>query len=125
MKVNGSRFPDEKFCVEESPDRQGIALVRFFENVQEIDNRENGNSTENYIYNEYHLELPYYDNIKIDIEANFDTMLNQAKIEEEQNDLTVEKLKEENDELKFKLNESKAIITSLQIALCNLYENSL
>lgn len=125
MRTSGSLAPDKNFYVEELPNKPGVALVRFFENIQEVEDTKNDNITKSYTYDEYHLELHYYNNIELDIKANFDNMINQAKIEEEQKSLTVEKLKAENDELKSQLVESKNTITNLQVALCNFYENSL
>lgn len=125
MKVNASCAPSKNFRVEQTPDKPGFALARFFENVQEVEEDEDDNITKSYVYDEYHLELLYYDNIEADIKANFDNMINQAKIEEEQKGLTVKKLKEENDKLKTQLVESKNTITNLQVTLCNFYENSL
>lgn len=125
MKVRGDNAPSDVLSVEPHPQKPGIAIVRLFENPEPFEEKRGELTIKCWEYDEYHLELLYYDNIEADIKANFDNMINQAKIEEEQKSLTVEKLKAENDELKSQLAESKNIVTNLQVALCNFYENSL
>ena len=84
MKVNASCAPNKNFRVEKIPNKPGFALARFFENVVGNEKKIDDKTIKEYNYDEYHLILPYYDNIEKDIPANIENLMTQAKYEEEE-----------------------------------------
>lgn len=83
MKVKGSINPGT-FTVEQIPNHPDKALARFFEHVKPYREEHDGDVVEGYIYDEYHLELPYYPALAVDIEGNFDVYFEQAKLAEQE-----------------------------------------
>lgn len=77
MKVNGSTAPSAAFNVE----RNGAsAIIKFYENVQEVVTEE----SVSYSWDEYRLERVWYASLEADIENNYSTWFNQAKLLDEQ-----------------------------------------
>ncbi len=92
MKVRGDFPPSNVFSVEERPDKPGIALARFFQNARPFTEKQDELTIEGYEYEEYHLELPYYQQLEDDIRNNYDTYLESAIAEEHKRGLTPESL---------------------------------
>lgn len=82
MRVRGDNKP-AAFTVERQPKKPGRCLVRFYENAQEYTETADGHSTSGWEYDEYHLEMAESACHQADIEANYDTLLAQAKQAEE------------------------------------------
>ena len=84
MKVKGDNAPSGAFEVEPHPQKPGIAVVRFFENAQPFEEKSGDLTTKGWEYDEYHLELPLYDNLALDVDAAYDICIQQAKADEEE-----------------------------------------
>lgn len=78
MKARGEISPVTAFTLEPIPKKPGKSLVRFYENAKVYE--ETG-----YEWDEYHLEMPSYPGLENDVEANYDMLISQAKLVEEQN----------------------------------------
>lgn len=81
MKVHGDKAPTGAFSVERVP-RTGNALIRFYENPKEFSETENGTTRTGWVYDEYHLELPYRETLAAEVEANMEVFLAAAKAKE-------------------------------------------
>lgn len=77
MKVRGEISPVTAFTLEPIPKKPGKSLVRFYENAKVYE--ETG-----YEWDEYHLEMPSYPGLENDVEANYNMLISQAKLVEEQ-----------------------------------------
>lgn len=77
MKVRGEISPVTAFTLEPIPKKPGKSLVRFYEHAKVYE--ETG-----YEWDEYHLEMPAYLGLENDVEANYDMLISQAKLVEEQ-----------------------------------------
>lgn len=77
MRVRGETVPVTAFTLEAIPKKPGKSLVRFYENAEAYE--ETG-----YEWDEYHLEMPSYPGLENDVEANYDMLIGQAKLVEEQ-----------------------------------------
>lgn len=75
MQVKGSAMPEAAFIVEPRPKKPGYCIIRFRQNVQEVE-------PNLWRYDEYCLEMPYSDRIVQDVESNYAGMLEQAKAQE-------------------------------------------
>ena len=124
MKVNASCAPNKNFRVEEIPDKPGFALARFFENVVENEKKIDDKTIKEYNYDEYHLIMPYYDNIEKDVSANIENLMTQAKYEEEEKN-TIPNLKGQISELEEQKSKLEEQTTDMQLALCDVYEQML
>lgn len=78
MKVKGSAQPQAAYSIEAQPKKQGVCLVRFYENVAEYTD----DNASGWQYDEYHLEMPDTGGLAADVAANFDMLLLQAKTAE-------------------------------------------
>lgn len=67
MKVRGDNAPANAFSLEEQPDKPGYCLVRFYENVAPFSETQGELTISGFEYDEYYLELPFYDGIYDDI----------------------------------------------------------
>ena len=72
MKVRGDNAPANAFSLEEQPDKPGYCLVRFYENVAPFSETQGELTISGFEYDEYYLELPFYDGIYDDILGSFD-----------------------------------------------------
>ena len=82
MKVRGDNAPANAFSLEEQPDKPGYCLVRFYENVAPFSETQGELTISGFEYDEYYLELPFYDGIYDDILGSFDGYFAQAKLAE-------------------------------------------
>lgn len=121
MKVRGDNAPANAFSLEEQPDKPGFCLVRFYENVAPFSETEGELTISGYEYDEYYLELPFYDGISDDILGNFDGYFAQAKLAEAETE-TIPKLKQQVSELQSVNEGLTEQITQAQLALCDVYE---
>lgn len=83
MKSYGSKDPGV-FSVEQIPSKEGWALARFYENAEPYIKTRDGIEYSGYKYDEYHLELLWYEALETDISNNLENMLHQAKIADAQ-----------------------------------------
>lgn len=79
MKSYGDKDPGI-LHVEQIPGKAEWALARFFENVQLYETEDYSG----YQYDEYQLELKWYESLETDIINNYDNMIHQAKIADAQ-----------------------------------------
>ena len=121
MKVRGDNAPANAFSLEEQPDKPGYCLVRFYENVAEFSETQGELTVSGFEYDEYHLELPFYDGIYDDILGSFDGYFAQAKLAEAEKE-TIPKLKQQVSDLQSVNEGLSAQITQAQLALCDVYE---
>ncbi len=121
MKVRGDNAPANAFSLEEQPDKPGFCLVRFYENVAPFSETERELTISGYEYDEYYLELPFYDGISDDILGNFDGYFAQAKLAEAETE-TIPKLKQQVSDLQSVNEGLTEQITQAQLALCDVYE---
>lgn len=121
MKVRGDNAPANAFSLEEQPDKPGFCLVRFYENVAPFSETEGELTISGYEYDEYYLELPFYDGISDDILGNFDGYFAQAKLAEAETE-TIPKLKQQVSNLQSVNEGLTEQITQAQLALCDVYE---
>ena len=82
MKVKGDNAPSGAFEVEPHPQKPGVAIVRLFENPEPFEEKQGELTLKGWEYDEYHLELPLYDALALDVAAAYDSYLAQAKAEE-------------------------------------------
>jgi hypothetical protein len=85
MKVRGSK-PDGLCMVERHPQRPEMAIVRLFANPAEYEESQNGMTAKGWEYEEYRLEVPYYDSLVADVNAAYEGWLAQAKAAEDAKD---------------------------------------
>lgn len=121
MKVRGDNAPANAFSLEEQPDKPGFCLARFYENVAPFSETEGELTISGYEYDEYYLELPFYDGISDDILGNFDGYFAQAKLAEAETE-TIPKLKQQVSDLQSVNEGLTEQITQAQLALCDVYE---
>lgn len=124
MKVEGSVAPSKNYSVEQIPNKPEFALARFYENVQEVEKTMDDTTYTVYTYDEYHLEFPYYSNLEIDVAANVDNLLTQAKYEEAERN-TIPNLKNQIKVLEEQKEQLEEQATNMQLALCDVYEQML
>ena len=98
MKVRGDNAPANAFSLEEQPDKPGYCLVRFYENVAPFSETQGELTISGFEYDEYYLELPFYDGIYDDILGSFDGYFAQAKLAEAEKE-TIPKLKQQVSDL--------------------------
>lgn len=84
MRVRGDNAPSGALSVEPHPQKPGIAIVRLFENPEPFEEKQGELTLKGWEYDEYHLELPLYDTLALDVAAAYDGYLAQAKAEEEE-----------------------------------------
>lgn len=82
MKVRGSFAPDGPFTLEPVPDKLGYVLARFYENAVPYTETVDGVEISGYEYDEYGLELLNTATLKQEIEVQYRTYLEQAKMNE-------------------------------------------
>lgn len=121
MKVRGDNAPANAFSLEEQPDKPGYCLVRFYENVAPFSETQGELTISGFEYDEYYLELPFYDGIYDDILGSFDGHFAQAKLTEAEKE-TIPKLKQQVSDLQSVNEGLSAQITQAQLALCDVYE---
>lgn len=128
MKVRGDYAPSNAFSMEEQPNKPGYVLVRFYENAVPFEEKQGELTVSGYEYDEYHLELVYYDNLAEDILSSFDSYFAQAKLAEAE-ELVIPNLRQqvadlETDkaELTKKVTDLEGQLTDTQLALCDVYE---
>lgn len=128
MKVRGDYAPSNAFSMEEQPNKPGYVLVRFYENAVPFEEKPGELTVSGYEYDEYHLELVYYDNLAEDILSSFDSYFAQAKLAEAE-ELVIPNLRQqvadlETDkaELTKKVTDLEGQVTDTQLALCDVYE---
>jgi hypothetical protein len=118
MKVTSSTSPDKKFSVSPDPRDPSTAIIRFYDNITQI--------SEGYEYDEYHLSLPYYKNLSVDIEANISPYFSAAmKTEAPSQEKQIALLQSENAILKAKVAELAKNLDNTSLALCDIYEKSI
>lgn len=87
MKVWGDVQPTNSFFLDNA--YPGKSVVRFYENVQPYTDTRDEITINGWVYDEYVLEMPR--STQVDIETNFDALLQQAKAREaKQNDEVAE-----------------------------------
>lgn len=96
-------------------------LVRFYENVAPFSETQGELTISGFEYDEYYLELPFYDGIYDDILGSFDGYFAQAKLAEAEKE-TIPKLKQQVSDLQSVNEGLSAQITQAQLALCDVYE---
>ena len=121
MKVRGDNSPGNAFSMEERPKRPGYVLVRFYENVLPFEEKQGELTVSGYEYDEYHLELEYYDNLSDDILGNYDGYLAQAKLAEAEQ-LVIPNLQSQVKTLESANDALNTQLTQTQVALCDVYE---
>lgn len=84
MRVRGDNAPSGALSVEPHPQKPGIAIVRFFENPEPFEEKQGELTIKGWEYDEYHLELPLYDTLALDVDAAYDIYIQQAKADEEE-----------------------------------------
>lgn len=72
--------------MERHPQRPEIAIVRLFANPAEYEESQNGMTAKGWEYEEYWLEVPFYDGIEGDVEAAYGNWLTQARAAEDAKD---------------------------------------
>ena len=118
MKVTSSTSPDKKFSVSPDPRDPSTAIIRIYDNITQI--------SEGYEYDEYHLSLPYYKNLSVDIEANISPYFSAAmKTEAPNQEKQIALLQSENAILKAKVAELAKNLDNTSLALCDIYEKSI
>ena len=128
MRVRGDNAPSNAFMLEEQPKKPGVALVRFFENVQAFEETQGELTISGYEYDEYHLELPLYDGLADDILNSYDGYLAQAKLLEAEGKTIptlqqqVADLEADKAALTDKVTTLETQVTDTQVALCEVYE---
>lgn len=78
MKVWGDVQPTNRFFLDNA--YPGKSVVRFYENVQPYTDTRDEITINGWVYDEYVLEMPR--STQVDIETNFDALLQQAKARE-------------------------------------------
>ena len=128
MRVRGDNAPSSAFTLEKQPKKPGFALVRFYENIQEFEETQGELTASGYEYDEYHLELPLYDELADDILNSFDGYMAQAKLQEAEEKTIptlqqqVADLEADKTNLTQKVGSLEIQITDAQMALCDVYE---
>ena len=118
MKVTSSTSPHNKFTVSPDPREPATTIIRFYDNITQI--------SEGYEYDEYHLSLPYYKNLSVDIEANISPYFSAAmKTEAPNQEKQIALLQSENAILKAKVAELAKNLDNTSLALCDIYEKSI
>lgn len=82
MRVKGNLQPSAAFTLEDQPKMPGYVLARFYENASPYTETRDGEATSGYEYDEYHLELLKTAELEQEIEAQYETYLKQAKLNE-------------------------------------------
>lgn len=82
MKHRGDNAPPATFSLEELPKKPGYVGLRLYENVAPFIEVVDGLTVSGYEYDEYYLELRYYDGLRQDIQNNYEMLLVHAKAEE-------------------------------------------
>ena len=95
--------------------------MRFYENVAPFSETQGELTISGFEYDEYYLELPFYDGIYDDILGSFDGYFAQAKLAEAEKE-TIPKLKQQVSDLQSNNEGLSAQITQAQLALCDVYE---
>ena len=72
--------------VERHPQRPEIAIVRLFDNPTEYEQLQQEATVTGWEYEEYLLEVPYYDGLVADVNAAYEGWLAQAKAAEDAKD---------------------------------------
>lgn len=128
MRVRGDNAPSNAFSLEEQPKRPGVALVRFYANVEPFEEIIGKLTIRGFEYDEYHLEVSMYDGLSDDILNSYDSYFAQAKLEEAENvtipalQQQVTDLEEDKARLSDRVGSIDAQVTDVQEALCDLYE---
>ena len=78
MKVRGEIAPVTAFTLEPIPKKPGKCLIRFYENAEAYEDT-------GWEWDEYHLEMASYPGLESDVTANYDMLMKQAKLMEQQN----------------------------------------
>ncbi len=128
MRVRGDNAPSNAFSLEEQPNKPGIALVRFYENAEQFEEKRDELTISGWVYDEYHLELELYDGLSEDILGNYDGYLAQAKLSEAEGK-TIPSLQQQVADLETdkaalaeKVTTLEGQVTDTQMALCDVYE---
>ena len=108
-------------CFEIPGMEERYCLVRFYENVAPFSETQGELTISGFEYDEYYLELPFYDGIYDDILGSFDGYFAQAKLAEAEKE-TIPKLKQQVSDLQSVNEGLSAQITQAQLALCDVYE---
>lgn len=82
MKVNGDNAPEKPFTLEQIPNHPGYVLARFYENAKPYTKTRDDMTISGYEYDEYHLTLLQTATLEEDIEAQYGTYLEQARLNE-------------------------------------------
>ena len=78
MRVWGDIQPTSSFYLDNA--YPGKSVIRFYENVQPYTDTKDEITINGWVYDEYVLEMPR--STQVDIETNFDALLQQAKARE-------------------------------------------
>ena len=128
MRVRGDNAPSNAFSLEEQPNNPGVALVRFYENAEPVEEKRDELTISGWVYDEYHLELDMYDGLSEDILGNYDGYLAQAKLHEAEGKTIpalqqqVADLETDKAALAEKVTTLEGQVTDAQMALCDVYE---
>lgn len=128
MRVRGDNAPSNAFTLEEQPKKPGVALVRFYENAKEFEEKNGDLTIKGWEYDEYQLELKLYDGLTDDVMGNYDSYLAQAKLREAEGKTIptlqqqVADLEAEKAALSEKVSSLEGQVTDTQMALCDVYE---
>jgi len=128
MRVQGDLPPSGSFSIEEHPQKGGVAVVRFFENVQPysstVGEGENALTINGCEYDEYKLEVGNYPGLETDIKVQLPTFLAQAKLQEAERN-TIPNLKSEVARLSSENEDMAVQIDNAYMAMCDVYEQAL
>lgn len=130
MRVRGDLQPSVAFSLEMQPNEPGVVLARFYENAAPFEETrpDSDQKMTGFEYDEYHLKFEYYEGLEADIEANLETYLLQAKLNEAEKDVIpklkaqVEELTAQNAELKAQNDAISEDLTNTQLGLCEAFE---
>lgn len=73
MRVQANASPSGAYRIEDQPNKEGYAHVRFFENAKEVE------AQKHWEYDEYSLIVPKTDSLAAEIENNYAVWLETAK----------------------------------------------
>lgn len=82
MRVKGDLPPAAAFTLDAAPNRPGYCVARFYENAAPYTETRNGVTESGYVYDEYDMELPMTGTLEDEISAQYETYLEQAKMNE-------------------------------------------
>ena len=132
MRMRGDTPPKGPFALERLPKQPGMALVRFYERVQPVEETDpdSGRTYHGYEYDEYQLALPLTPGLLAALAANPGSYLAQAKQREAEREAMprlraqLAALTAEKAALARTVGALEAQLTDTQLALCEVYEQA-